>query len=286
MNRSHWTHTVLNGLDPALVEEASAPAPKRPVRLRPAIVLAACLCLLLLGTALASEGFTTFPTFRLVQDGTIEGGQRIRRSGWEVLVETRPIPLSAFSRQARTLPEGQDDRLMQGFDSLAEAEDFLGLDLLDNPMLDSATPMLGFSMVMEDGSDQPVYALLSRNWSEEKELASASLAAAFRLEEEGEHETVLHVNISLRTEAADNSHEVATASFNRLNTSFRTEEYTTPSGLMAMIVEATELWGEEDRVDYIANFSYRGAAVRIQAFCPDDQKSALTTLKVLLNAFQ
>lgn len=295
MNRPDWTHAILNELDPALVEEASVPRPHRSVRLRPALIPAACLCLLLLGTALASEGFTTFPTFRILQEYTQEGDLRLRayRSGWEIRVQTRPLPLSAFSRQARSLPgDGQTTPMnnryaMQGFDSLSEAEEFLGLELLDHPLLDSAQPVKGFSITQEDGSELPVYALLTRYWSEEDVLSSASLSTALRLTGDTAPETFLHMTISLRTEAASQSKEVVTTSLNRRGTSYRAEEYTAPSGLMAVLVEVTEPWEDAaNRMDCIANFSYRGAAFRIQAYCPSDPDSALTTLKQILNTFE
>ena len=291
MNRTDWIHSVLNAVDPDLAEEASAPRRRRP-RLRPALLAAACLCLLLLGTALASEGFTAFPSFRVIQEHTRDGRLRTYRSGWEVVVETRPIPLSSFSRQARAIPQDTQattlgsDYVMEGFDSLQEAEDFLGLELVDNPMLDAAEPFIGFSIGQEDGSSLPVYALLTRYWSEEDALRSVSLSAALRLTGEDGSETTLHVTVSLRTEAADQAGEVVTTSLNRPGSTYRTEEYTTASGLMAVLVEAAEPWGEETRVDYIASFSHRGAAFRIQAFCPDDPQSALDTLKQILNAFE
>ena len=293
MNHSDWPHAVLNELDSDLVEEASVPGHRRTFRLRPALILAACLCLLLLGSALASDGFTAFPIFRVVEEHFRDGNLRAYRNGWEIRVETRPIPLSAFSRQARTFPrDGQATPInstcaMQGFDSLAGAEEFLGLDLLDNPILDSAQPMKGFSIVQEDGSDLPVYALLTRLWSEEDALSSASVSAALQLTGDTMPETVLHMTISLRTEAADPANEVVTTSLNRPGTSYRTEEYTAPSGLMAVLVEVTEPWEDATyRVDYIASFSHRGAAFRIQAYCPSDPESALTTLKQVLDAFQ
>ena len=293
MNCSDWAHTILNGLDPDLVEAASVPRRRHALRLRPALVLAACLCLLLLGSALASDGFTAFPIFRVVEEHSRDGNLRTYRSGWEIRVETRPIPLSAFSRQARAIPQisqttpAGSDYDMQGFDTLAEAEKFLGLDLLDNPILESAQPFKGFSLVQEDGSNLPVYALLTRYWSEEDVLRSASGAAALRLYGEEDSKTFLHMTISLCTDAADPANEVVTTSLNRRGTSYRTEEYTTPSGLMAVLVEVIEPWEDaENRVDYIASFSYRGAAFRIQAFCPSDPESALTTLKQVLDAFQ
>ena len=291
MNCTDWIHSVLTCVDPALVEKASTPR-RRCLRLRPALLAAACLCLFLLGTALASEGFTTFPSFRVIQEHTRGGDLRTYRSGWEVKVETRPIPLSAFSRQARTRSgDSQDSPVsgsyaMEGFDSLQEAEDFLGLELVDNPVLDAAQPFKGFSIGQTDGSSLPVYTLLTRYWTEEDVLRGVSLSSGLRLGGESEPETTLHMTISLRTEAADQSNEVVTTSLNRPGSTYRTEEYTTPSGLMAVLVEVTEPWDGEMRMDYIASFSYRGAAFRIQAFCPDDQPSALDTLKQVLDAFE
>lgn len=125
---------AMDYIDPALVAAADAPAPRRGKirRLRP-VLIAACLCLALVGTAFAVAelagvriNWTPLPFWKM--DGyttyTVEGGFT-----W--------IPADSFSPEVLELAE-QGGR--KNFSSWAELEQFLGWDLLDSPERDASNP--------------------------------------------------------------------------------------------------------------------------------------------------
>lgn len=138
--------TFMSSLDPALVEEAdlALPAKRRLPRAARAGLIAACLCLALIGTAAAGvvTGWikTTGVTTSHVRRGD---GEIISIAEVGIVVDGRAyIPWESFSQEARDfsssalgLPK------YKGFDSWDELEEFLGLNIFDNPVLDQAEPV-------------------------------------------------------------------------------------------------------------------------------------------------
>lgn len=128
---------LMNAIPPDLVEEADvqAPAKRRRPRLAPAGLIAACLCLALIGTAAAVHYFGV----RLV-DGP--DGFTDMRGG------VTYHPYDSLSDQIKAL---SDQDTVKSFNSWQAAENFIGVDLMNNPVLDAAATQT-HSIRIERGS--------------------------------------------------------------------------------------------------------------------------------------
>lgn len=123
----------LRFVDPALLEEAAEPV-KRPKRRR-YLPLAACLCLLLAGTAVAVFGHVEIrpldvehledyrdadPTMRSVKNGSAD-------QAYQAAAQVETTPLESLSQQVRE--DAAAGRRSHEFDSWAAATAYLGIDL-------------------------------------------------------------------------------------------------------------------------------------------------------------
>lgn len=133
---------AMSRIDPALVEEADAKAIRSRRRwVRPAAV-AACLCLLLAGTVLAVESGLLAELIR----GDEGLGDYSDLAGYEIagqyhVTTARRVPVESFSQEVRELSDSlsmEDPVGYYGFSSWEAAEKFLGMDVMNNPLLDSA----------------------------------------------------------------------------------------------------------------------------------------------------
>ena len=125
---------LMTAIPPHLIEEADVqfPAKRRLPRLARVGLIAACLCLALLGTAAAVNYFG----ISLVNgdDGLIymQGGIAY-------------VPYDSLSEEIRTIiEESGDSAAVQPTASWQAAEDLIGIDLLNNPVLD-ASPAHAFT---------------------------------------------------------------------------------------------------------------------------------------------
>lgn len=139
--------SAMGYLDPTLVGEAEAHLrPRRSVG-KMALV-AACLCLALAGTALA-VGAALYENFF-----TLEG----QDAYYSVYTDSR-MPLSAFASHIPELADSQGDGFMENmylFDSWQAAEDFVGVDVMRNPLLEDA-PIRPTFCADENGENETKY---------------------------------------------------------------------------------------------------------------------------------
>ena len=130
-------------IDPARVEEAGreAPALKRGRRgwSRPAVI-AACLCAVLAGTAVAAElsgvrivDIWDNRTQTVDPDGTLE-----EVSGVTISRGIRYFSIDEFSQQIIELDQGFTEPAARSFSSWEEMEDFVGIRVMENPVLAAA----------------------------------------------------------------------------------------------------------------------------------------------------
>lgn len=102
-------------------------------------LIAACLCLALVGTVFAVAGSMGVTT-RLV-DGRVRFG---REPSYLVTDDGMALfPLSCFSEEVLTLPMSEGGPGRKSFDSWDAMRQFLGLELAGNPVLDGAKPGWG-----------------------------------------------------------------------------------------------------------------------------------------------
>lgn len=123
---------LMGTIDPALVEEAGLPMPagRRFSKTARTVLLAACLCLALLGTAFAAnpEAVAT-----LIERLTVSAGSSVEGPGYSVTGGAMTkYPLSAFSSALIAASEGREAPaapVSLAFDTWDEVRAFLGEDI-------------------------------------------------------------------------------------------------------------------------------------------------------------
>ena len=142
MNREQIME-AMNHIDPALIEAAdrngSAARRSRSRWSRPAVI-AACLCLVLAGTALAAElsgvhitGFFENEPCVTSPDGTEE-----LVSGYSISRGIRYFSVEDLSQEIIDLNQGFTEPAARKFSNWEKMEEFVGLKVMDNPVLAAA----------------------------------------------------------------------------------------------------------------------------------------------------
>lgn len=127
-------------IDPGLVEEAGreAAAVKRGRRgwSRPAVI-AACLCAVLAGTAVAAElaGVRILDFWENETRVVDPDGAREEVSGVTISRGIRYFSIDEFSRQIVEMDRGFTEPAARSFSSWEEMEDFVGIRVMENPVL-------------------------------------------------------------------------------------------------------------------------------------------------------
>lgn len=320
MNQQDWNHTIINGLDPALVEQASVPAKKRTVRPVRIAVVAACLCAALVVGAFAAETIFGIPIFKPMDTSPATGEPM---NGFTTVIElpeetqqpegtnVNPLedpdingvfklPVSAFSQQVQDKAASLRANTLGevNFSSWEKAEAFLGINLMDNPVLDRAEP--GRLFYSTANPDKPLLETVCRVTVTAMDgiLTSASTEGVWYLNREEIYDgDILLSSVPVRLEVIVQSYtkhspiapdEMFLGLGFPEDYTFTPETYTTPSGLVVNIVGVTRL----DKTlgypvtEYYAQFALNGNAVTISSIFTEDSDHALATLKEVLDAFQ
>lgn len=131
-------HDAMAYLDPQLIEEAAAPAAHKSRKLRP-MLLAACLCLLIAIPVMAVTGSLLVENYYGSSIPDNLAGQNL--DAFFRAETTDKVPVSAFSEEALQAAEEQGPGPgYYGFDTWAEAEAFLGMNIFDSDLIDSSRP--------------------------------------------------------------------------------------------------------------------------------------------------
>lgn len=312
--------SAMDHIDPALVEEAdrAAPARRRIGWSRPGLI-AACLCLVLAGTAVAAAGiskvrvskwFDNVRYFDFVGDGRLY-------DGFEVVGGVAYIPASSLSREVNQLAEEHPrESFFQAFDDWEEIEEFIGRDLADNPVLESAQK--GAAGLMPSGQSVPVSSSGTHCWlgvAGGDKLNAVEAEAGYYLHVEPEESDGTYVRKN-RVEIVLNAHLLtdnfreskpgqdeddisSSGEFYPAGTQITLENYVTPSGLETEIFcitpqERTAFrWVVMKGYDFVpvepttysAYFSLNGARFHLEAAHDTDAALALETLKEVLDGF-
>lgn len=267
-------------VSPALVERAECSPAKGRRRLPRAAAIAACLCLALAGTALAGEallgvrvsdfftGFWDDGTERAYSGFTIEGGITF-------------LPVEDLSEEARSqaMEAPQTSQLLP-FLSWDDAEDYFGLELQNNALLDQGHQA---NRYYSKGWERryPCAAWLA---SDTKGPTAIDLSALYELE----NSVRVEVRATVYTERMDYVEVPSRINFYPDGSDFTQEDYTTPDGLEASILEIAPPSGEPVQTQpyYIAVFTLNGALFQVEADCASNPARALESLKEVLDAFQ
>lgn len=300
---------LMTAIDPGLIEEADLPMPSR--RRLPKLVraglIAACLCLALAGTAAAA---VAMGWIKATDPSVIQLPHRDRGTvtitQYEVAMDGSVyIPLENISQEALdyansflSLPQ------YKNFDSWEEAEEFLGVRLASNPVLDKAELVTQPPQSDLVNTDQlPGVAAPARGNKEATKCeirfegrtdspSRISLRSVYRLEaQEGRP---INIGVSADIHTAPSPWGQWGQQYQYVDKEVSVENYVTPNGLQTVIVATHETandpeYPEHDYTFYEVQFSLHGAYYRLTSFCFLDEggtQAALSLIKEVLDAFQ
>ena len=253
---------LISAIPPDLIEEAELDAPAK--RRLPGIVrtglIAACLCLALLGTAAAAVYFSDVAVVHGDDGFTyLQGGIAY-------------YPYDSLSEEIRALEGVQktaNGKLIRAVPSWQAAEDFIGVNLMDNPLLD-ASPATRFGFVF-DGVRGPLVYL------SDPELSSTHVFACY---ETGGANILMEAALYTDRKAAqaENWDERFLGYRFPEGTQVNQDSYTAPSGLTAQIMEVVYPHG----TTYKAVFSLNGIPAVVTA---SDSPNARAVLLQILDGF-
>ena len=271
-------------------QQEQKPVKRRGIRPLRAGLIAACLCLALVGTAGAAQFLGARIDWQ-AKDPLVSG------SSYGAKVDTACFPADSFPQQIQDMAE-QGNLTGKNFKSWAELEEFLGQDLPDSVALESAKP-------------GPL-ALISRN--DKKGGTNILLCVStckqgiFSIEATGHYVLDdIHVEQEARlyTDKAEENYKEAGLEFDPKDIILTYEDggemtdetYTTPSGLTATIVTVVLSEGRQSTTRYNAHFSISGIQYRVtasfykagmtgaDAATAEDPAHTLEVLKQVLDGF-
>ena len=295
---------LMGGIDPALAAEADLPMPakRRIPKITRTVLIAACLCLALIGTAAAgvAMGWIKATDPSVTQLPHRDGGT-VSITEFEVAKDGSVyIPLENFSQEALdyansflSLPQ------YKNFDSWAEAEEFLGIHLADNPVLDKAKVLTQPADPDTLNPDNLPTGAWYRGNPEERKCSvrfegrtdspdRIELYSLYLLEAaEDRH---MYVGVSADIYTAPSSRGERGSRYQYVDMDVTVEDYVTPSGLQTVIIAVCD--PQYSHTFYYAEFSLNGAYYRVSASCFEEdgnieQMMPILTpvLKEVLDAF-
>ena len=313
---------ILNGLQNVNDEyllDAAAPVRCRKCGLRSLriAVAAACLCAALVGGALAAEAIWGVPVFKPMDTNPLTGEAW---NGFSTVigvpetagtVENSDVngvfkqPVESFGRTVRDAAANLPDNTagQMSFTSWEKAEEFLGVDLMNNSVLAKAQPGLVFygdGNSVKEAVCQVDYTavdgiLIGTRASSVWYLNYVDLPLPER-GEDTEEDTAISGSVPVRVNVVVQSYTSRSPiapgdMFLSLgfpdDYTLASDTYTTPSGLAVNVVAVShhnEVYGQT--TEYYAQFALNGNAVTVSANCAPDADHALATLKQVLDAFQ
>lgn len=268
MNQQDWNHTILNHIDPALVESAAAPAKKRTVRPVRIAVIAACLCAVLVGGAFAAAGM-----LELIPVHSFTRGDGKVVSYYEKERTVHTIPLECFSQEALDFAAAQMSlpatRVCESWD---EAEEFLGLEVADISAPHGLVPTE--MSVQYDGRSEVKFHCAVSFAGRCDAPTFVDLYAAYKLN---------GVWIGVETTIATDRSQMREGSETRTflgDSSAEVIRWITPHGLEAAVVKYP------DNEMYLGEFILNGMYFRFTAFGNTEPEKALSAMMELMDSFK
>lgn len=289
--------TLMSSLDPALIEEAdlALPAKRRLPKAARAGLIAACLCLALAGTAAAgvamgwirvtapsvtelphrNGGTVTITEFEVAKDGSVY-----------ILLENISQEARDYANSFLSLPQ------YKNFDSWAEAEEFLGVHLADNPVLDGATlwtqpatpdftsELPGIGSSGRANKEPANCAVCFRGRTDSPD--SISLYSVYELEDTTGSPFHLAVDASIYTAPFGDK----AIPHQYVNQEVATENYVTPSGLQTVIITVYD--PEYDTTAFYSYFTLNGAYYTLLGLYwgeADVDQAVVPVIKEVLDAY-
>lgn len=261
-------------------------APKRrPLGLARAALIAACLCFALVGTAMAgiAGGWIRVSSVDFYPNINVNGTKssystvEIRSDG------TVYIPFERFSQEAQEfahsftyLPQ------YKSFDSWDEVEQFLGVSIADNPVLDQMEIFPNQVQDRQYGTKTDKANFIVQ-FDGRMDTPTIRTSAIYRLEAEDNVSFRLIVSGTITTESLGTEERISGHTFNDTQQPV-TETYVTPSGLQAVISTARLL---DDGHSLVCNTSFQlnGAYFTLFAFESENPDQVVPAIKKVLDAY-
>lgn len=286
-----------------LLERIREGQPKRRPRPLRTALIAACVCLALVGTAVAAQvvggisisdffaGLTQKEAFQKVFPELEEDDLDVlydlngKYSGYVVGRSGVGASLEDISDEALALLEKTPGSMVSlTFDSWDEAEAFLGLEIQNNEVLDEmyVSPVSPYTpcSVMYGGRDEVSHILLGGSYI--RSVVEGNGEGAGRI---GKVHTVrVNIDVEIYKEGQDQS-DFLVAHMD--GTTFTEETYVSPAGVEMTIVHSMFPETEEGG-PYTAHEAYfyvGGAQYRVRAMDQEDPEFGWTALKEVLDAF-
>ncbi|WP_298035149.1 hypothetical protein [uncultured Dysosmobacter sp.] len=286
---------AMSCVDTALVEDAAEGPAHRRIPLKRALTIAACVCLLLAGGALAAEAiwgvqigdlftsqeessYSVYGTVRTVPDGDFS--QELHdhlRDNWAVW--------NAKSREQQMFSSTLPGSLYQSHETWAEGTEHLGVELV-NPLeeadwLEQAT-YVGMPLDGELGRKKGIEHCTSYVYGNENaQVETAALTAGYRT-----GEIRLTLRAELRTEyagetAADGSQEVETGALWTEAVNMYSNSIAMPDGQDAALV-VSQPRRENSYVSIAAYFIQDGLLYSLRVIGPDGGDEAVAAVRAVL----
>ena len=293
-----------------LIEEAGTVRKRKKMTPWRGAAIAACLCLALVGTAAAVTEYANLQILWRTSNSSM-----VNINGYTIEFPVEFYPVNTFSQEMRDMAAADPGRWKhegeetahQYFDSWDDMQDFIGLELFRNPVLDSAEPRLGGTYPWEYHSHQDpdkTHLLLLPSNTDDGELYLINASGDYLMD--GVYVSVLEV---IYTEQAEGNlyypagngktegdgyhahHEMVYGSYNE-SCEESAEVYTTPNGLTATIVQTNWSSVKEEGVTCCAYFLIGGVQFVVDAkgFSSDGPmmtpEHTMEVLKTVLDGFQ
>ena len=246
---------------------------KKGVRVLRTALIAACACVVLVGGAFAAEQVLRHISAEEPVSATRPDGNVV--SFYKVTAPITKLPLDALSEEALEFAAGQM-RLPaeKELPSWSEAEEFLGLELADSPILDEMGAVTVSFYGRTDGPSG-IDLALSSSWVDGVRMEPRS--DGFVVMESG---TSVMIQVRLNTEAmlstvaeAENTYvyqgsEVVT-----------TQTWVTASDIEVLLADLPDDDG------FVAHFMWNGAEYRIMATGTEGEEATVSMLKQIIESF-
>lgn len=283
-------HEIVGGIDPALVEEADEAVrahKKHPPRLGRAGMIAACLCLVLAGTGAAAiaNGWVRLSNVSFVQYPQANGSL-LSIADVQVAFDGKVyVPWESFSQECRDfLGSFYGMPQYKGFDTWDELEEFLGLNIMDNPVLDKAKPVVHDNTSSLGGRTETGSCFVG--FTGYFEAPRVMLSALYQLGTDTDGGLSLYIRGDIFTQPLD-LEEPITSFQTYAGESVETETYVTPSGMQAVIsvVHHLDAFGT-DTAFCTAFFQMNDVLFFLTAHRQDGSpEQTAATVKEILDAF-
>lgn len=197
----------------AVLTRSAAPARRRISVLRPALI-AAVVCLVLVGSALAVTVLHSAGKIDPFSRGDKKEELGVSNPGYTVTYEARRLPLSDFSDQILADAANLSSEWPLGFDSWDSAEEYIGFNLMDNSCLAQAEKIDSPYLLEGRARAHAIVARIDRDGT----LTSARASASYCIVENG-------VPVRIDMEAIANTEAVpADVDISQLNVLYTEEE--------------------------------------------------------------